>query len=209
MCTTLMKVKVFIKVLLWLGQCYNTLTPARTPRHGLCHNTLTPARTPRHGPVSQHIGHQQEHQGLGSVTTHWHQQEHQGVSCVTTHWHQQEHQGLGCVTTQWCQARTPRLRLVTLTPARTPRCGLCLQHTDTSKNTKAWALLQHTDTLHLLMYCFFTFSKVLASHRLSHRGCQIWTLTQLDHTDAWQLTTFDSCDVCPVWMILSATWSGV
>ena len=26
------------------------------------------------------------------------------------------------------------------------------------------------------MYCFFTFSKVLASHRLSHRGCQIWTL---------------------------------
>ena len=35
--------------------------------------------------------HQQEHWHRHQC--HWHQQEHQGLGCVTTHWHQQEYQG--------------------------------------------------------------------------------------------------------------------
>ena len=47
--------------------------------------------------------HQQEHEGLGDVTTRWHQQKHEGLGGVTTRWHQQEHEGLGGVTTCWHQ----------------------------------------------------------------------------------------------------------
>ena len=72
------------------------------------------------------------------VTTHWHHQEHQGSGSVTTHWlwHHEEHQGLHF-----------GLCHNTLTAAGTPRLGLCHNTlTDTSKNTKAWAVSQHIDT---------------------------------------------------------------
>ena len=153
-----------------------------------------------------------------------------GLGCVTTQTPARTPR-LGQCHNTLTPARTPRLGLChnTLTPARTPRLGLChntampartprlrlchtdtsnntktwavSQHTDTSKNTKAWAVLQHIDTLHQLNALFFTFSKVLASHRLSHWGCQIWTLYTT--WPYWRLAIDKIWLSCDVWSVLS------
>ena len=129
------------------------------------------------GCVTTHL-YQQHHQGLPIQRQ---QQDHQGLGCVTTHQYQPEHKGLGCVTTHrhqknakaWAVSqhtntrRTQRLGLChniptpeehkglgchnTLTPARTQRPGLC-HNKQSSKcrypqHSYMWTICRHDSPL--------------------------------------------------------------